>query len=232
MTRIVTKPLKLNKATCKEVSSNCITWQGPSITCINLCKGDSITEVIYELATEFCNLYEQLNPEGYDLECLDIQGCPPDTIKELIQLMLDKLCDIEENVSEINVSCAYEFDTFKTQNTLGEVFIGGSDYANFIEIPSYTTGLAVNASKGDGLYKITYNLFLRPEDATASGFFTLKINNTVMSANDFVHPSWNTPISLIFVTNLNNADQVKLMYKQIAGVTNLDSANVLLEKIG
>ncbi len=232
MTRSVTKPLKLNKATCNELSSNCVTWQGPSIDCINLCKGDSITEVIYELATEFCHLYEQLNPEGYDLECLDIQGCPPDTIKELIQLVLDKLCYVEENITDIETSCAYNFDTFKTQNTLGEVFIGGSDYANYTEIPSYTSGLTVNASKGDGIYKVTYNLFLRPEDAIASGFFTLKINNTVITSTNFAHPSWNTPISLIFVTNLNNADQVKLVYKQIAGVINLDSASVLLEKIG
>ena len=48
------KPLNLDKSTCNPISSNCVIWGGPDIECINLCKGDTITDVTYKLALELC----------------------------------------------------------------------------------------------------------------------------------------------------------------------------------
>ncbi|NCD07639.1 MAG: hypothetical protein EOL97_16135, partial [Spirochaetia bacterium] len=57
---------------CIETSSNCIIWQGPDIPCISLCEGDNITNVVYNLATTFCNLSDQLQIENFDISCITI----------------------------------------------------------------------------------------------------------------------------------------------------------------
>lgn len=81
---------------CIPISSNCVIWQGPKIPCLNLCKGDSITEVLYKFATDYCALLEQLDPTKYDLTCLNNVNCPPESFQELIQAIIDKICDIEQ----------------------------------------------------------------------------------------------------------------------------------------
>lgn len=86
------KPLNLNKESCSPVSSNCVIWQGPDIECINLCKGDSVTEVVYKLATELCDLLETFNVDNYDLSCFNLLECAPDDFEGLIQLLIDKVC--------------------------------------------------------------------------------------------------------------------------------------------
>lgn len=86
------KPLNLNKESCSPVSSNCVIWKGPDIECINLCKGDTITEVVYKLATELCALMEKLNVSNYDLSCLDL-ACPPNSWEELIQALINAICN-------------------------------------------------------------------------------------------------------------------------------------------
>ena len=58
---------------CIPTSSNCIIWQGPNIECIGLCKGDTITDVVYKLAVSYCELKEQLDIGNYDISCIN---CP------------------------------------------------------------------------------------------------------------------------------------------------------------
>jgi hypothetical protein len=89
------KPLNLDDPTCSPQSSNCVIWDGPDISCIKLCKGDSVTKVIYELAKELCKILEQLDVNSYDLECLDLTGCGPKDFNELIQLLIDRICALE-----------------------------------------------------------------------------------------------------------------------------------------
>jgi hypothetical protein len=82
-----------NNEGCSPISSNCVIWQGPDIPCINLCKGDSVSDVVAKLAEELCTLLGQLSIDAYDLNCL--KGvCPaPQNIQELIQLLIDKYCE-------------------------------------------------------------------------------------------------------------------------------------------
>jgi hypothetical protein len=89
------KPLNINKDSCSPVSSNCVTWNGPDIECIGLCKGDSITEVVYELATKLCEILGKLDVDNYDLECLNITTCPPETFEDLLQILIEKICEIQ-----------------------------------------------------------------------------------------------------------------------------------------
>ena len=89
------KPLNADSGSCTPISSNCVIWQGPDIACINLCKGDTISAVVYKLATELCDLMAQTNVSNYDLSCLDIVGCTPATFEDLIQLLIDRICALE-----------------------------------------------------------------------------------------------------------------------------------------
>lgn len=89
------KPLNYDRSTCSPVSSNCVIWQGPDIECINLCKGDTITDVVYKMATELCEITEQLNLKQIDLKCFADGICPPSTFRQFIQLLVDKICKIQ-----------------------------------------------------------------------------------------------------------------------------------------
>jgi len=89
------KPLNIGSESCAPISSSCVIWQGPDITCINLCKGDTVNAVVYKLATELCALMEQFDISNYDLECLNL-NCPPDNFQTLIQILIDKICALED----------------------------------------------------------------------------------------------------------------------------------------
>ena len=84
---------------CNPVSSNCVIWQGPDLDCIGLCHGDTISDVIAKLAQELCDLIDlvSLAPTSttpFDFTCLLQAGqLPPENIHELIQLIIDRLCD-------------------------------------------------------------------------------------------------------------------------------------------
>ena len=34
---------------CSPLSSNCVVWQGPDIPCIDICNGDTVSDVIANL---------------------------------------------------------------------------------------------------------------------------------------------------------------------------------------
>lgn len=89
------KPTNLNKETCSPISSNCVIWQGPDIPCIKLCKGDSVSEVVFKLATELCDIMNTLNITAYDLDCFNIASCGPQDFQQLIQFLIDKVCELE-----------------------------------------------------------------------------------------------------------------------------------------
>jgi hypothetical protein len=86
---------------CTPTSSNCIIWQGPDIPCIGLCEGDTITDIIYKLATEFCELLDQLNVNNFDISCIispDGSDNSPLNIEELLVLMIAKICELQDTV--------------------------------------------------------------------------------------------------------------------------------------
>lgn len=97
-------PLPTNNGTsqpCTAISSNCIIWQGPNLPCINLCKGDTISDVVAKLAEELCALIDAAcvcEPDlaGLDLKCTLPEGDPtPATIEAVIQLIVDYICSLE-----------------------------------------------------------------------------------------------------------------------------------------
>lgn len=79
---------------CNPISSNCVIWQGPDIACINLCKGDSISDVVAKLATELCEVQSSLDISGIDLSCLELSSAPTNT-EELFQVLVNEICGLD-----------------------------------------------------------------------------------------------------------------------------------------
>jgi hypothetical protein len=82
---------------CSPISSNCVIWQGPDIPCINLCNGDTISDVIGKLAEELCTLIDtacQCNPDisGLTLSCLPEET--PLELESVLQAIIDYLCNL------------------------------------------------------------------------------------------------------------------------------------------
>ena len=82
---------------CDNISSNCVVWQGPDIACINLCSGDTISEVTSKIATKVCDIITNgvsANPSlaGLDLTCLNISGTTPTTLVPVLQEMVNAIC--------------------------------------------------------------------------------------------------------------------------------------------
>ena len=89
------KPLNLDNSPCSPISSNCVIWQGPNIPCIKLCTGDTVSDVIFKLATELCTILDQLDVNNYDLSCFNSTACPPADFQALIQFLINQICEAQ-----------------------------------------------------------------------------------------------------------------------------------------
>lgn len=89
------KPLNNDDPGCNYTTSNCVIWQGPNLPCINLCKGDTVSTVIYNMAVELCNVLDILKIEAYDLSCFNLTSCKPKDFQELIQFLIKRICCLE-----------------------------------------------------------------------------------------------------------------------------------------
>ena len=77
---------------CVPNSSDCIIWQGPNITCLSLCTGDSITDVTYKIAEKLCTIQSAYNLDSLQLDnlaafCTTIAGPPTGTNKTLLNVL-------------------------------------------------------------------------------------------------------------------------------------------------
>jgi hypothetical protein len=89
------KPLNLDNKPCSPISSNCVIWQGPDIPCINLCTGDTVSDVVAKLAEELCCILNILDINSYDLSCFNINQSKPEDFKAFIQFLTEKICELE-----------------------------------------------------------------------------------------------------------------------------------------
>lgn len=101
-------PTKSNLADtgCSPVSSNCVIWQGPAIACINLCNGDSVTDVVFKLATEICALKAQLDLTDLDFDCLVSSAVgtpePAHTLSVALELLINKVCSLDDIINGVS----------------------------------------------------------------------------------------------------------------------------------
>lgn len=110
-------PTKSNTADqgCSPVSSNCVIWQGPDLSCINLCNGDTISSVVYKVATDLCTIKTSFDLTSLDLSCL-VSFCtsvnPAPTTKTLsavLDFIIKKVCCVNTKVDAISNIAASVF---------------------------------------------------------------------------------------------------------------------------
>ena len=89
------KPLNLDNKPCSPISSNCVVWQGPDIPCIKLCIGDTVSDVVFAMATELCTILDTLKVTNYDLTCFNINSCGPQDFQALIQFLITQICELQ-----------------------------------------------------------------------------------------------------------------------------------------
>jgi hypothetical protein len=140
------------QAGCNPVSSNCVIWQGPDIPCITLCRGDSISDVTYKVATELCTLVDQLDLVNFDVSCFP-PICPkPENITDLIQFILDQLCDLQTGTtpagtakSLVGSSTTDCEDVFACQITVATCFQYTNSFGDLVtqmSLTDYATAIA------------------------------------------------------------------------------------------
>lgn len=95
------KPLNLDNKPCSPISSNCVIWQGPDIPCIKLCTGDTVSDVVFKLATELCTVLDTLNVTNYDLSCFNLTACAPNDFQALIQFLIDRICALQTELNTV-----------------------------------------------------------------------------------------------------------------------------------
>lgn len=106
------EPLKSKPTTVKActdtVSSKCVIWDGPELTCIDgtkLCKGQSIDTAVYTMATKLCEILEAINIKNYN-DCIVSEVPPAKNIRELFDFIIGKVCTIQTEVDDItNAGC-------------------------------------------------------------------------------------------------------------------------------
>lgn len=131
------KPLNLDNKPCSPISSNCVIWQGPDIPCIKLCAGDTVSDVVYKLATELCTVLDTLNVTNYDLACFNLTACGPNDFQALVQFLIDQICALQNTTTTTTTTT----DTTKSETlvTVAPCFVVGgvsvmtvSEYAQAI----------------------------------------------------------------------------------------------------
>lgn len=80
---------------CNPISSNCVIWQGPDIPCINLCNGDSVSDVVAKMAERLCTISDQLDISMLDLSCFNPIYPTPQDFQDVTQFILNKICALE-----------------------------------------------------------------------------------------------------------------------------------------
>lgn len=123
------KPLNIDKTGCTNMSSNCVVWQGPDIECINLCKGDSVTEVVYKLALELCKLMDTFDLKNYDLKCFSSGVCQPQNFQDFINILINKVCTLQACNPDCVDSCnpcttpPVAFSTMQSGGGSGDTYV-------------------------------------------------------------------------------------------------------------
>ncbi len=106
------KPINKTKiSNCPEgiYTSNCVTWTGPDIPCIDLCNGDSVSNVVFKVAEKICELYtdyESLKDLNYQCLIEELSVTTPSniTFKTLFQLLIDNDCKLKDLIDAINIT--------------------------------------------------------------------------------------------------------------------------------
>lgn len=96
-----------NQSGCgSPTTTECVYWQGENLQCLGIERGQKISLSIKKIADEVCALKTTLDLDDLELKCVfDLcVSCPePEkTLKTVLQLLINKVCSIDEIVKELS----------------------------------------------------------------------------------------------------------------------------------
>lgn len=153
------------KLPCNPTSSNCVSWEGPDLPCINLCRGDSVTDTVYKAAVVLCQVKDDLDLSELDLQNI-FEVCsacpePEKTLKNILQLLINKVKTLEELIDELDGAGSSDeiiiriATCFRTDDGSGDLIteLKHSDYTKAIglKVCSVLTDLAGINTRLNGL---------------------------------------------------------------------------------
>lgn len=92
------KPTNTKPNGCVTTPAPCVVWDGPELPGLKICKGDSITMPIYQLAKKLCTVQGYLSLENYDLSSLDLTDCEVISFIGMIQTLVEKVATLSEEI--------------------------------------------------------------------------------------------------------------------------------------
>lgn len=97
---------KLSEINCVRTKSGCVTWDGPEITCLDICPGDELNDFLYALSQKICEAASGSDLSTLSLQCLiDKLGVTIPTernILTLLQLSFDNECLLKDLIDDLN----------------------------------------------------------------------------------------------------------------------------------
>lgn len=101
-----------------DTTSNCVTWEGDDISCLGIEKGQTLSVSVKAIADEVCSLMDTLDLSDIDLKCIfDLcVSCPEPvkTLKTVLELLINKVCDINDAVNAITTATGAGTDPILT----------------------------------------------------------------------------------------------------------------------
>jgi hypothetical protein len=155
----VSSNIKPNNKCLNPVTTKCVTWDGPDITCLDgttLCKGQTIENTVYLLASKLCLIYESIGLEGLNTCINNIQDGTSvsvgsnSTLKEVFSAIINKVCTLNTRVETLEntdcpeiravvPACLINDTTLPVQV---ESFLGWDSTNNTLPIESYASYVA------------------------------------------------------------------------------------------
>lgn len=128
--------------------SNNIIWDGKDIPCLNLCKGDYISDVIYKMAKRICELLQDVDLSEIDIDCIinkcDESLCLEDrSIFNILKILQKNDCSLKELLDNV-IDSINEKKNLQIKVDLS-CLKSCSDYT----VPKYNFLCAFNGNTGD-----------------------------------------------------------------------------------
>jgi hypothetical protein len=101
---------------------------------MNICTGDTVSDVVYKAGVLICELKDTLNLEDIDLKCL-VDACiacpkPVQTLQNIIQLLVDKVCTLEDLIENLDGGPSVNQEVFNVNLRCLAVIDGSGNVLN------------------------------------------------------------------------------------------------------
>lgn len=83
---------------CTKTTTKCLYWYGGKLYCIDACDGEPIEKVICKIDSKLKSLFELFSISELSLDAVvGERECPPEKLKDVVQLILNKLESSQDN---------------------------------------------------------------------------------------------------------------------------------------